>query len=671
MIRPARYLRIKASAQSNDYVENKKQFHLYSLLTEQRHPATWTLSQTVRESTLDGLRMLLSVDNDILKKIGDLSRNPQVLFKASEAVVRAVRNRRRIYFYGCGSTGRLAKFMESSLWRPFWRKIRTSSIWAKPGNNLPADIEEYLIGEMTGADRALISSLEGFEDLQLIGRLQLLDRGIDKGDVVFCVTEGGETSSVIGTILGALEQYGVQNDDTLRESAENLFFVYNNPDTLLLPFERSRKVLENPGITKINLTTGPQAITGSTRMQATTIETFVLGVVIEHAIGTLLKEFLNDRELAEAGFDPDLNLVKALLSFSQVKEAADKSAVALSSLTDAEAEAYRHGRFSTYFAREALVTVFIDCTERSPTFRLHPLDTVDSNAKRSWIRIWTDASDKKDAWKMLLGRDFRGLDASFYRSSFEHKIDDPYLKKTALNSLENAGNDQESEYDLSFSEENKLKYIPEKGDIGIIACMADEIEMLNNPDSGFYKFIEFFRDARLAIIRVYEGNKPLPYDSIRYDIGVDVILPRVPDPAGLRRQIALKMVLNAHSTAIMAMLGRVIGNTMTSVNPSNLKLIGRATYLIMSHVNSIISEGKWIEIYGRTDPLTFEEANAVLFDAIDYIASIGSGQTAEVALSIIRILESLKTSDFVSWEQARNVLETTGLEQYLNENNFS
>lgn len=666
-----RYLRIQASAQSKDYVENKKQFHLFSLLTEQRHPATWTLSQTVRNSTLDGLKMLLSVDNDIVEKIKDLAKNPAPLYKASEAVVRAVKNRRKIYFYGCGSTGRLAKFMESTLWRPFWRKIKTSPLWAKSENHLPDDIEEYLIGEMTGADRALISSLEGFEDLQLIGRLQLLDRGIEKGDVVFCVTEGGETSSVIGTILCALEQYGDQNNKTSEESAGNLFFVYNNPDTLLLPFERSRKVLENPGITKINLTTGPQAITGSTRMQATTIETFVLGVVLEHALGMLLKEFLDNRDLAEAGFNPDLNLAEALLSFKQVKEAADKSTASLSVLTDAEAEAYRFGRFSTYFAREALVTVFIDCTERSPTFRLHPLDTVDENDKKSWIRVWTDAANKKNAWEVLLGRNFRGLDASFYRSSFESKIDDTYLKRTALKSLESAGSDQQEKYDLSFSENNRRKYKPEKEDIGIIACTAGEIGMLNNPESGFSRFSKFFRDAKLAIIRVYQGDKPLSYEAVKCDIGVDIILSGFPDPAGLRSQIALKMVLNAHSTAIMAMLGRVIGNTMTSVNPSNLKLIGRATYLIMSHVNSTISGTRWIEKYGRTDPLTFEEANAVLFDAIDYVASNGSGQTAEVALSIIRILESLKARDFVSWEEAQNVLQTTELEKYLNENNFN
>jgi hypothetical protein len=44
--------------------------------------------------------------------------------------------------------------------------------------------------------------------------------------------------------------------------------VYNNPDAVLLPFVRSRTVIECAGISKINLTTGAQAITGSTRMQA-------------------------------------------------------------------------------------------------------------------------------------------------------------------------------------------------------------------------------------------------------------------------------------------------------------------------------------------------------------------------------------------------------------------
>jgi N-acetylmuramic acid 6-phosphate etherase len=38
---------------------------------------------------------------------------------------------------------------------------------------LAAQMEDRVTGEMTGADRALVSSLEGFEDLQLVGDLQL------------------------------------------------------------------------------------------------------------------------------------------------------------------------------------------------------------------------------------------------------------------------------------------------------------------------------------------------------------------------------------------------------------------------------------------------------------------------------------------------------------------
>jgi len=89
--------------------------------------------------------------------------------------------------------------MESSFWRPFWAKARAHDCWTKLKAYLPDDIGERCIGEMTGADRRLVSSLEGFEDLQLIGRLQLQERRVERGDVVFCVTEGGETSSVIGT----------------------------------------------------------------------------------------------------------------------------------------------------------------------------------------------------------------------------------------------------------------------------------------------------------------------------------------------------------------------------------------------------------------------------------------------------------------------------------------
>ena len=98
------------------------------------------------------------------------------------------------------------------------------------------------------------------------------------------------------------------------------------------------------------------------------------------------------------------------------------------------------------------------------------------------------------------------------------------------------------------------------------------------------------------------------------------------------------MLLNAHSTAIMARLGKVVGNTMTNVSPSNLKLIGRATFLIQSHVNDALSRPGWVRgLRAGGSPITYGEANAVLYDSIAYIKSRPdmAGQTAEVALSIV------------------------------------
>jgi len=246
-------LEIVPSEESIDYVQNKTQFQLHTLLTEQRHPETWNLSEVVREDCTAGLEMLFKVDQDIVDKLDQLCQNPDTLETAVEAVKTAILSGNKIYIYGCGATGRLAKQMESTFWRPFWQKTKNQNrIWEKLKNHLKDDIEERLIGEMTGGDRALISSLEGFEDLQLIGELQLKEHKVKKGDVVvICVTEGGETSSVIGTILSALDQWKQSSGYTPEKSKNKLFFIYNNPDDRLMPFTRSRKVLTEKGITKI------------------------------------------------------------------------------------------------------------------------------------------------------------------------------------------------------------------------------------------------------------------------------------------------------------------------------------------------------------------------------------------------------------------------------------
>jgi len=62
------------------------------------------------------------------------------------------------------------------------------------------------------------------------------------------------------------------------------------------------------------------------------------------------------------------------------------------------------------------------------------------------------------------------------------------------------------------------------------------------------------------------------------------------------------MLLNALSTCTMVRLGRVMGNFMIWVVPSNLKLIDRAT--------------RYIE---KLTGLPYNEANHLLFEVIEYV----------------------------------------------------
>ena len=83
-------------------------------------------------------------------------------------------------------------------------------------------------------------------------------------------TEGGETPFVIGAVEKAVQLSG-----------RKPFFLYCNPDDLLCrAAERSKLVIQNPDIEKINLTVGPMAVTGSTRMQASTILLAAAGMAL-------------------------------------------------------------------------------------------------------------------------------------------------------------------------------------------------------------------------------------------------------------------------------------------------------------------------------------------------------------------------------------------------------
>lgn len=671
-------LQIIPSARSVEFVQHQTQFQLHSLPTEQRHSKTSNLSQRLQTDIAAGLKMLLSVDEDITVKLNELAGDRKYLEPAVQAVSEAIKSGKKIFIFGSGTSGRLAKQLESTFWRPFWQRLqRNRRLWKKLKQELKIPAMEQLVGVQAGGDRALITSPEGLEDLAILGELQLQEHGYRPGDVVFGVSCDGASSSVIGAMLAALN--GWKKTDSYRptQTRQKLLFVTSNPLSALGLFNRFRPVLQEPGITKIDLSTGPQAIAGSTRMQAATITQFVLGNIIQSALDRALRSMLSNRDMARIGFTEVNDLGADLNSFADILSKVKKSIPSLAKLAALEAGTYRAGHFATCFAGTGFMTTLVDCAERSRAYSLSPLDTVKHKARQSWIQAWSPAEDAEKAWQLLLGRPFRGLAHDFYYTPIKENILDRKQETAALESLAVADEGQKLLYDFSFSARNLMYRGPKNGDLGILIALTPEEQLIKKKRSPWQRFIKLHSEQNIATAFIFisersEKDLTKMIRKISPDAKTRTISVRVPvsdenDPLGINRQTALKLVLNTQSTAVMAQMGRIIGNTMTHISPDNLKLIGRATHLIRSHVNSVLQNPQWVKANGIHAAVSYGEANAVLLSAAENLKmpQDTAESYSEVAAAIIRILESLRLKKGITWEDTFKILKEKGLSLYL------
>ena len=343
---------------AEEFLKQKQLFQLGDLPTETPHPLTVNLSQMAQHDVDEGLKILRQIDLAALRKISAEFAQCRGLF---ESVASCLENGRRVFLVGCGATGRLSLSLEY-LWR---RK--------HPGSDQVRSL-------MAGGDVALGHSLEGFEDFPAYGARHLLQLGFGADDLLIGTTEGGETPYVIGAVECAAEK-----------SSRSPYFLYCNTRQILIDkVERSRRVLTNPRIQSVCLETGPMALTGSTRMQASTVLMLVVGLALEYG-----------RDFARA--ERELN---SWISFLE------KSArPAMHGFVVREAETYTEGNMTCYSAEDMAITVFTDTTERAPTFNLAPFDNpghVTDRNSLTYISI-PSTGDALEAWRHLLARDPRPL----------------------------------------------------------------------------------------------------------------------------------------------------------------------------------------------------------------------------------------------------------------------
>ena len=577
-----------SNKRADDFLQISHQFQLGALVTESSHPVTVNLSDVARRDTAAGLDLLFKVDEDVLNTYRQFVASGRA-GGIAQTLLNALRNGGKVFFTGCGSTGRLS-IQLNSIWRNFWQQQRANGLKSTPSTE---DWEDRAFSVMAGGDFALIKAVEGFEDFTEFGKKQIGDLGVSNRDVVFAITEGGETSFVIGTAWKGVE------------IGAKVYFVYNNPDDILVKqVQRSREVIQDGRIEKINLTTGPMAITGSTRMQATTIQLAVMLTVLEMVLQDLMREM-------NPGFNPSRDSSSVPVDFLKHLEnmwatlRTNEVLAPLAGLVELEEGVYRSGHRNNYFADCFGVDVLTDTTERSPTYCTPPFRKFDdTSATESWAFLFLPYTQSEEAWSKIIKRKPRCVEWN------EAEI-------RALVPPDKAPRSIEIVSKISYPELMRFRIGLDglsgrrlgKGDSSVGIVGEAEKHSLLDP-SGFHRQqLESAHAAGTRIGLIYFG-RPESLAEIQKFLGswkVECQAVLVPVPAtdflldGVTR-LGVKTLLNTLSTCTMVRLGRVMGNYMIWVVPSNLKLIDRSTRYIQ-----------------RLTGLEYQPANRLLFEVIEYV----------------------------------------------------
>ena len=654
-------------ADAKHFVENETQFHLGFLPTEQPNPRTRALDAVFAKSCVEGAKLLLAVDGEVVEPARKVLASDGFA-KLKDAMARSLASPKgRVIFSGCGATGRLAVLLET-VWRRSCRfpmesvlgaaaergaavaraaaargtaAARGASVARAAAARAAKALENRVAGIITGGDFALVKSVESFEDCCEFGREQARELGVGKEDTFVAISEGGETSSVIGSVEEACER------------GATCFFLFNNPAEILKEkIERSRRVLENPGITAIELFSGPMAVAGSTRMQATTFEMLVAGAALEMAFeeavasaanaagaagaasaagaagaasaasaaGAEMKNLAGRKPRAPMGRDYAA-LFESVLGALQKKKCLELVARQI----EFEEGLYRRGGLVTYYAESVLLDVFTDTTERSPTFMVPGFKkSGDASAPPSWAFAKHLSADSEAAWELMLLRAPRCIgwsSADYRRLGAPEKILNapPAISEAELRRFKIGGAEADPERCVLISKFKRNTRKKPKGAVAVqppkddgavfVRCGLDRFDRDDNQSErgtergggggsggglgkspGLAGLFGANNELSAALTQFVAEKTKTPPGELRATLqhnASSVVaeeefgLPAeaLDTPLGVLRRLAMKLVFNTISTGTMVRMGRVKGNWMSFVSASNKKLVDRAIRL--------------------------------------------------------------------------------------------
>lgn len=203
---------------------------LRKLTTEQRNPASERLSEL---STEDILRIINEEDKKVAFAVEKEIPN---IAKAVEAIVKAVKKGGKWIYIGAGTSGRLGVIDVAEL---------------LPTYDVGPEVADAIIA---GGPGAMFRPIEGAEDDERMAIRELKAKRINEKDVVVGISASGRTPFVVAALRYARK---------LGATTVAITSVQNSPIT------KFADIIICPE-------TGPEVITGSTRMKAATAQKMIL-----------------------------------------------------------------------------------------------------------------------------------------------------------------------------------------------------------------------------------------------------------------------------------------------------------------------------------------------------------------------------------------------------------
>ena len=201
--------------------------------TEQVNPRTANID---REDTLGILKLINQEDQLVALAV---EKELEHIGLAVDAIYEKMSNGGRLIYCGAGTSGRLGVL---------------DAVECPPTFGVSGDM---VVGLIAGGEKAFVRAVEGAEDNENQGRIDLQDIGFSNADVMVGIAASGRTPFVLGAMKYARELYAPVIGLTSSKGSKMVQYA----DIMIEPI------------------TGPEVITGSTRMKSGTAQKMVLNML--------------------------------------------------------------------------------------------------------------------------------------------------------------------------------------------------------------------------------------------------------------------------------------------------------------------------------------------------------------------------------------------------------